>query len=365
MTKQSNENPAVESLFTPRRSVQAVIAMLVLVLLVGLSRSASAQELQKEASWQFPAPGLVNDWVDEWIAAANVDATEAEDIRQVLANNPRPSLATTVQIVRQLFPQCRSIVQALQAPPLDSNAWQQLMGPAVFEMESVPASALVQLRLAAGCWFARHQRYDDALELLSPLAAEATIAPDRLLFYRGLAHHRLLQSDACLKSLRQLMENETLIPRRFEAISRLMIADMQSFEKDSLDEIARLMQDVRRRQALHRSGQRVIQQEKKVLEKLDQMIEEMEKKMQQQQASSSAQPAKSSGQPMQESENAGGRGSGDVAEKTTEEGGDWGSLPPQKREAALAEMAKDMPPHYREVIEEYFRQLAREPGKDR
>ena len=39
------------------------------------------------------------------------------------------------------------------------------------------------------------------------------------------------------------------------------------------------------------------------------------------------------------------------------------SLPPEKRAAALAEMARDLPPHYREVIEEYFRQLARESGK--
>jgi hypothetical protein len=38
-------------------------------------------------------------------------------------------------------------------------------------------------------------------------------------------------------------------------------------------------------------------------------------------------------------------------------------LPPSRRAAALAEMTRDLPPHYREVIEEYFRQLARQPAR--
>jgi len=142
----------------------------------------------------------------------------------------------------------------------------------------------------------------------------------------------------------------------------LMISDMESLEADSLDEIARLMEDIRRRQALHRSGTRVIDQEKKVIEKLDQLIEEIEQKMQQQ-AASQAQAKSGSSKPMQESENAGGIGKGDVTERSLDEGGEWGNLPPQKRAAALAEMSRDLPPHYREVIEEYFRQLAKEPGK--
>ena len=100
-------------------------------------------------------------------------------------------------------------------------------------------------------------------------------------------------------------------------------------------------------------------QEKEVIEKLDKLIEEMEKKQQQQKQQ---QAAMRSGQapngPIKTSQIAGGGASGEVKKKRLDEGGQWGDLPPAERAAALAEMSKDMPPHYRAVIEEYFRRLA-------
>ena len=38
----------------------------------------------------------------------------------------------------------------------------------------------------------------------------------------------------------------------------------------------------------------------------------------------------------------------------------WGNLPEKDRERALQDIGRDFPSHYREVIEEYFRQLATE-----
>jgi hypothetical protein len=38
----------------------------------------------------------------------------------------------------------------------------------------------------------------------------------------------------------------------------------------------------------------------------------------------------------------------------------WGDLPPKEREEALQQISKDLPAHFRDVIEEYFRKLARE-----
>jgi hypothetical protein len=36
----------------------------------------------------------------------------------------------------------------------------------------------------------------------------------------------------------------------------------------------------------------------------------------------------------------------------------WGKLPPREREANMRELTRDMPPRYREVIQEYFRKLS-------
>jgi len=37
----------------------------------------------------------------------------------------------------------------------------------------------------------------------------------------------------------------------------------------------------------------------------------------------------------------------------------WGKLPEKDRAKAMAELTRDMPPRYREVIEKYFRELSK------
>jgi len=44
----------------------------------------------------------------------------------------------------------------------------------------------------------------------------------------------------------------------------------------------------------------------------------------------------------------------------------WGTLPPKERAKAMQELQRDVPPRYREVIENYFKKLAQSesgPGK--
>ena len=41
----------------------------------------------------------------------------------------------------------------------------------------------------------------------------------------------------------------------------------------------------------------------------------------------------------------------------------WGNLPPAARQEALQSITKDLPSHYREVIEAYFKRLSKTPEK--
>ena len=333
-------------------------------VLAGLCTVTLAQELEKPATWAPTNLDTVMEWVHEWEHAANIQSTlSVTELNSAINQDPEKVLGFSLVLLSELFPFAADAIELLGKKPVDTADWKGIVDPTVLSDPRLPESAVSQLRLATGCWFARHERFDEALDMLEPLSIDQVVAPARLLFYRGMAQHRLLQSEKCLQSLNRLMENEELIPRRFAVISKLMISDITTLEEDSMDEISRMMDDIRRRQALHRSGTRVIDQEKKVIEKLEQMIEDIEKQMQQSAGSAAAKSGSS--QPMQESRNAGGKGSGDATERPLDGNGHWGSLPPQKRAAALAEMSRDLPPHYREVIEEYFRQLAREPRKDR
>ncbi len=230
-----------------------------------------------------------------------------------------------------------------------------------FDFDSVTESSFVANHAALyyGRWLAQHEFYDESLERLEKVKLDEVLDPAALLFYRGLMEHQLLKKDRCLATVKQLLENEDSIPRRYAVVGQLMIADIEPMKTDSLDEIARLMSDVGRRTGLNRSGKRVRDQEKEVIEKLDKLIEEMEKKQQQQkQQLSASRSGQGPTQPLKTSQIAGGGASGEVKKKRMDEGGQWGDLPPAERAKALAEMSKDMPPHYRAVIEEYFRRLA-------
>jgi hypothetical protein len=64
--------------------------------------------------------------------------------------------------------------------------------------------------------------------------------------------------------------------------------------------------------------------------------------------------------PAADSRLAKGKGPGDVKSKNIGSHSGWGNLPPKDREAAMQQISKDFPSHYRDVIEQYFRRLASE-----
>ena len=63
---------------------------------------------------------------------------------------------------------------------------------------------------------------------------------------------------------------------------------------------------------------------------------------------------------MEQSVPADAKGPGNVDPKKLGAQTDWGNLPAKEREEALQQLGKDLPSHYREVIEEYFHKLAKD-----
>ena len=58
-----------------------------------------------------------------------------------------------------------------------------------------------------------------------------------------------------------------------------------------------------------------------------------------------------------------GKGPGDVDQKKIGDRAGWGNLPPAQRQEALQRLTEELPSHYREVIEGYFRQLAKDNSR--
>lgn len=344
-----------------------LIASFLLLLFVQSSTTAVAQDgIRKQSTWQPATSDVINATFEKWMQESKTETAVADQVRSFLSDL-ESSTAEPLDIVVAGIAIARTDVARLEKTlaEFDSDS-----GPAdtsilisnVLQGANQQAFVTSHVQLLYGRWLARHQMYDESLQLLEQLKIEDVLDPAALLYYRGLMQHQLLKPKECIETLKQLQENSAALPRRYSVLAKLMMADMQRLEKDSLDEISRMMNDVGRRTSLFRSGKRVRTQEEEVLEKLDKLIKDLEAKQKQMQLAQGTAPAQPAS-PAQQEQRASGKGSGEVRSKRQNDGGQWGNLDPAQRDAALAEMSRDLPPHYRSVIEEYFRKLAQETEK--
>jgi hypothetical protein len=142
----------------------------------------------------------------------------------------------------------------------------------------------------------------------------------------------------------------------------LMQDDLKGLEDDTLDHIARRMDDIRRRLDLGRAGPKVRAVEDGVIESLDRMIKRIEDQQQESQSADAGNAIRSNS-PAPDSRIIGGRGPGNVTKKNIGSESGWGDLPPKEREEALQQIGRDFPSHYRDAIEQYFRRMAAEGSK--
>ena len=298
------------------------------------------------------APDSPADAVKEATNAFNDSSHSTDRLDRVIAAlaSVRPDIA---QIASQLAGQRESVL-----PPNFSH---------LLDNENEHPFVRNHVRLLYGRWLAQNQFYDEALEQLDMLDLDTLLTPDSALFYQALAEHQLLRKDECKTTIETLLQHEAELPVRFAVVGKMMQADLTPVEDGSLDEISRVMKDIHRRTQFKRSGTLVLKQEAEVIEKLDKLIEELEEE--QQESSGGGAPGSGGAQPstrgMDDSQAAQGKGSGKVTTKDLADGGQWGNLEPAERSAAMAEMVKDMPPHFRSAIEKYFRRLAaREAGQE-
>ena len=342
---------------------RTILAMLVIV---SVTVALQAQDdLAKRASWTQPSAEEVKQQVLAWLELQEPDEATRKEIEDRWAEDRLPAssegllehVAQTIAFVdlevRPIVAVCRGAAPRRVSLPVEI----------LFDESRAPFERS-NLRLYFAQWLAQHAFYDEALELLAGLTSEDVVDPASLLFYQSVVHHRLLNKDDCLQSLNQLLENEQALPRRYLTVAKLMESDIKPLEKDSLDEVSRLMDDIQRRLNFGRAGTRVRDEEEDVIAKLDKMIEDLEKQRQQQQQQANAnangtlQPSK----PADDSQALGGKGPGNVDQKRLKNEASWGNLPPKERQEALQQISKDLPAHFRDVIEEYFRKLARDGG---
>jgi hypothetical protein len=335
------------------------------------------QELRKQASWAWPDSskirGLLEPWIETSISGeaqreARDDASGLGSLRGIALHEALLQVAAQCDVGIAKFltalradwtPEAVGLLNAQLSSLIANGALPTWIKP---ELELAYARALIH-----------HQFIDEAIAHLQPLAIDATTDPATWLFHLAVCQHHLLMKQPCEETLQKLLERETEIPTRYAITARLMLSDIEPLKENSLDEIARMMNDVERRLSLGRAGKQVRDQEQAIVDKLEKMIDQLEQQQQQQKQQQQQQQQQkknqqqkqrqsSQDQPMDRAQAAGSQGEGDVDEKDIGDNSGWGNLPPAQRQEALQSITKDLPSHYREVIEAYFKRLANSPS---
>ena len=333
------------------------------LVLILTTSALAADDLEKRASWQIPDAEQIRSRLDEHLEKQNVNEAVKLQIN-ILWDTPLISGDQSLlldQLINSLIltnTDIAKLINRLESTP----ATEAQTTPELFNQEEIPPFFINNIRLYYARWLAQSELQDECLQVLEGIKPQDVVDPATLLFYQATGYHRILAKDKCLRAISLLQENNDAIPRRYATLANLMKADIGPLEKDSLDEVARLMSDIQRRLKLGRAGTRVRKEEDDVIAKLDKMIEELEKQQQQQQSSGQGAGNLNPSSPAQDSSDLGGSGPGNVDRRNHGDAEDWGSLPPKERQKALQQISKELPAHYREVIEEYFRKLARDGG---
>jgi hypothetical protein len=319
--------------------------------------------IRKAPTWHPPKVPEVKTQVVAWLEQSTIDsAVRAKALTIVNSISDQATGSDLLDRMAEVF----AVVdpKVAQLVEICSRARSRMVLPTFAWMTDSKTAPLVaaNMRLYYGRWLVQGQWFEEALEQLGGLKTSEVVAPAELLFYQGVTYHRMLNKAEGLKVIGQLIDGAEASPRRYIAVAYLLQADLNSLEEETLDHIARRMEDVQRRLDLGRAGPKVRKVEDGVIESLDKMIKKIEDE-QDKQNQSQAHSLQSS-KPADVSRPAGGNAPGNVAKKDIGHKSGWGDLPPKEREEALQQMGRDFPPHYRDAIEEYFRKLAAEQNSD-
>lgn len=238
-------------------------------------------------------------------------------------------------------------------------------------------------RVLAARSLVEQEKLEEAEALLTPLAAdeEALIARsfseaevDFLLGYTQLSN---LHYDKAQASLERFEREHPDAPERFRLPARQMLQELMVRRPEELGEVSDLMVYAGRRLRTGHPGEPVLIKQDRAIELLSKLIRKAEEQEQQNSGGGGGgnggqgnQPGGGGtpqgtgrpGSPAGKSALPGGEGrTGDLHRSPNARPGDeWGKMRPEDREKILQSLRKSFPSRYRQLVEQYYKQLARE-----
>lgn len=250
--------------------------------------------------------------------------------------------------------------------------------PPILQDETKPAFFRDNLALAYAKALSSRRIHEEALDVLRLIRKpDQVVDPAAYFCYRAVAEHALLAKEDAVRSATVLLEDVGDAPDRYQAMAVLMLVDMSQWKEKDLGEIARKMSNIERRLELVRGGPQTQKMQKEVVARLDEIIKKIENDQQGggqtppsaepppgEQEPKPGQPQGPTAKPMDDSKRADTRGRGDDGNERLRQIADiWGTLPPKERAKVIAELSRDLPPTYRDLVEKYFKKLAQDSSR--
>ena len=165
------------------------------------------------------------------------------------------------------------------------------------------------------------------------------------------------------------------LPERYRCLARLIKEDAAQWTEGDLNDIARDMKHAESKLNNGDMGKKTRQVQEDIVKKLNKLIKEKEDAELAAQQAAIKKALENSlrevlpnqgAKPLQDSLPAKNGGPGNVDPKKIKDlTENWGNLPEKERATALLELTRDMPPRYREAIENYFRKLTETTKKEK
>ncbi|MBP7933428.1 MAG: hypothetical protein KA354_02160 [Phycisphaerae bacterium] len=179
-----------------------------------------------------------------------------------------------------------------------------------------------------------------------------------------------LRYEEALASLRQFELQHPGAPDKYRLPARQMLQELSVRRPEGLGDVSDLMTYASRRLARGSAGQPVRDKQQRAVELLDKLIQDAEAQEKQQQpqrakGGKGGQGGKAQGNPVAPASDSmlpsGEGGKGPLQRRATVRPGEqWGQMRPEERQRILQSLRESFPSRYRQLVEQYYRQLAKE-----
>jgi TolA-binding protein len=293
-------------------------------------------------------------------------------------DEPRAMMNSTLAI---LSPAYKKALDAMEAARYAEarEALQPLMSSAEFCLAA-------HAKMLAARSFVEEERTEQAQEILDGLAADReqvtarTLVGPEMLFLLGYCQLANLQYDQAAATLEEFDRRYPEAPDQYRLPVRQMMQELAARQPEGLGDVSDLMGYAGRQLKHARTGEAVQTRQQRAVDLLDKLVDEAQQREQQAQQAGTGckkcggkgcKECRKSGLPQ------GNRAAQRAAERSALPGGqgrigdlhrsaqarpgeEWGKMRPEERERILQAVRQNFPSRYRQLVEQYYKQLAKE-----